>query len=341
VTTARITHASPAAAYAHVAHRNHESDVDLPKETAQAGCKDIARQLVEEFPGKALNVAFGGGRKYFLPKESGGRRTDGVNLLEKWAKVQSESGVANEKFKYISTVKELNELDFANLDHVLGLFADDHLSHHDLREKTPEQPSLTEMTEAAIKILSKNKNGFLLFVEAGLVDLANHANNAKQALDDAGELDRAVEKTTTMLNKNETLIVVTADHSHGLTITGYPDRGNDILGVTGYVERSTNKSFTTLMYASGPGHQKVRFDAVKFTNLTHDNFKQHATVDLEDANHTGEEVALYSNGGPFSHFYNGIHEQNYVAHLISYATCIGIYKEENHCKASPLSKPNQ
>lgn len=170
--------------------------------------------------GKALNVAFGGGRSYFLPKESGGKRADGLNLLENWQKTQNESGLASETYKYISTVNELNELDIANVDHVLGLFADDHMSHHDLRSQTPEQPTLTQMTEAAIKILSKNPNGFLLFVEAGLVDLANHANNAKNALDDAGELDRAVEKATSMLNKNETLIAVTADHSHGLTITG-------------------------------------------------------------------------------------------------------------------------
>jgi len=332
VTTARITHASPAASYAHVAHRNHESDVDLPAETAAAGCKDIARQLVEDFPGKALNVALGGGRKYFIPKEAGGRRTDGVNLIEKWSKLQSESGLSADKFKFVSTGKELEELDIANVERVFGLFADDHLSHNDLRHKTPDEPSLVQMTETAIKILSKNKNGFVLFVEGGLIDLANHANNAKQALDDAIQLDAAVEKASTMLNKNETLIVVTADHSHGLTITGYPDRGNDILGVTGYLERSTNKSFTTLMYASGPGFQKIRPDAVKLTNLTHDDFKQHSTVDLEDANHTGEEVALYANGGPFSHFFNGIHEQNYVAHLISYATCIGLYKNEGHCK---------
>lgn len=179
VTTARITHASPAASYAHAAHRNHESDVDMPKPTLEAGCKDIARQLVEDYPGKALNVAFGGGRKYFVPNEQGGRRTDGVNLLDKWSKMQAESGVAEGKFKYISTAKELAELDLANVDHVLGLFAEDHLSHHELRGKTPDQPSLTEMTEAAIKILSKNPKGFLLFVEGGLIDLANHANNAK------------------------------------------------------------------------------------------------------------------------------------------------------------------
>lgn len=179
VTTARITHASPAASYAHAAHRNHESDVDLPKEVREAGCKDIARQLVEEYPGKALNVAFGGGRKYFIPKEQGGRRTDGVNLIEKWSKTQAEAGVPADKFKYISNAKELSELDTANVDHVLGIFAEDHLSHHELRSQTPEQPTLTQMTEAAIKILSKNPKGFLLFVEGGLIDLANHANNAK------------------------------------------------------------------------------------------------------------------------------------------------------------------
>ena len=222
--------------------------MQLPKETLAGGCKDIATQLVEEYPGKALNVAFGGGRKYLLPKPDGFRE-DGVNLVEKWNKMHVENGLTANKFKYISTVKELNELDIANVDHVLGLFADDHLSHHDLHEKTPEQPTLTQMTEAAIKILSKNPKGFLLFVEAGLVDLANHANNAKnvsysklvnlnfklflffvlikqKALDDTVELDRAVEKASSMLNKNETLIAVTADHSHGLTITGYPDRGN-------------------------------------------------------------------------------------------------------------------
>ena len=180
VTTARITHASPAASYAHAAHRNHESDVDLPKPTLEAGCKDIARQLVEDYPGKALNVAFGGGRKYFLPKELGGRRTDGVNLLDKWSKLQAESGVPAGKFKYISSAKELAELDIANVEHVLGIFAEDHLSHHELQpSQAPEQPTLTQMTEAAIKILSKNPKGFLLFVEGGLIDLANHANNAK------------------------------------------------------------------------------------------------------------------------------------------------------------------
>lgn len=77
-------------------------------------------------------------------------------------------------------------------------------------------------------------------------------------------------------------MVVTADHSHGLTITGYPDRGNDILGITGYKERFTNKSFTTLMYATGPGHQKERLDAaIQGRTLTEPEFKQHSTVDLE------------------------------------------------------------
>jgi len=209
VTTARITHASPAASYATAAHRNHESDCDLPKSLLDAGCKDIARQLIEDYPGTAFNVAFGGGKKYFIPKPEG-RRTDGVNLIEKWSKLKNESGLAADKYKYISTLKELQALDIEKVEHVLGLFADDHLSHHALRNETLDQPSLTDMTEAAIKILSKNPKGFLLFVEGGLIDIANHANNAKNALHDTIELDRAIEQTTKMVNKNETLIVVTA-----------------------------------------------------------------------------------------------------------------------------------
>lgn len=282
------------------------------------------------FRGKEFNVIFGGGRKYFVPKPEG-RRTDNMNLINEWIKNKNASGLSTSQYKYISTAKELDELNITEVKYVFGLFSEDHLSHHDLRGQTPDQPTLTQMTEAAIKILSKNPKGFALFVEAGLVDLANHANNAKNALDDTVELDRCVEKTTTMVNKNETLIVVTADHSHGLTISGYPDRGNDILGVTGYVERSTNKSFTTLMYATGPGHQPERLDAVKLTNLTDDNFKQHSTVDLEDSNHSGEEVVAYSNGGPFSHLFNGLKEQNYVANVMNFVLCTGMYKTEPHC----------
>ena len=78
VSTARITHATPAAAYAHTANRDWESDKELGDAAAQ-GCKDIADQLVNWPAGDGFEVALGGGRAYFLPDErrrSGGRGQD-------------------------------------------------------------------------------------------------------------------------------------------------------------------------------------------------------------------------------------------------------------------------
>ncbi len=68
VTTARITHATPAAAYSHTPNRDWESDTDMKPEGIAAGCTDIARQLVEMSYGDGLEVAMGGGRDRFLPE---------------------------------------------------------------------------------------------------------------------------------------------------------------------------------------------------------------------------------------------------------------------------------
>ena len=81
-------------------------------------------------------------------------------------------------------------------------------------------------------------------------------------------------------------------------------------------------------------------DILCITYITYIKFKKKSNQRLNhlssslDSNHTGEEVALYANGGPFSSLYNGIHEQNYVAHVISFSTCIGMYKDEKHCAVS-------
>jgi len=92
VTTARLTHATPAATYAHVPERNWENDRDLPQEAVGNGCKDIARQLIEFPHGDGLEVAMGGGRRNFWPrsrvdpedKGKTGERDDQRNLTEEW-----------------------------------------------------------------------------------------------------------------------------------------------------------------------------------------------------------------------------------------------------------------
>jgi alkaline phosphatase len=67
VTTARITHATPASMYAHTPHRDWEGDANMTPEAIAAGCKDIAQQLVTWSYGDGFEVIFGGGRDRFLP----------------------------------------------------------------------------------------------------------------------------------------------------------------------------------------------------------------------------------------------------------------------------------
>lgn len=95
-------------------------------------------------------------------------RSDGKNLVNDYLKLfKNESRV-----KYVSNTGELFGIDYENVDHVLGLFANNHMSYESLRNTESEgQPSLTVMTEAALKILNnkKNRNGFVLIVEGGKI----------------------------------------------------------------------------------------------------------------------------------------------------------------------------
>lgn len=87
------------------------------------------------------------------------------------------------------------------------------------------------MTEKAIRFLQKkSKNGFFLLVEGGRIDHAHHKNNALLALEEAIAMHRAVAIAQKLTNNEDTLILVTADHSHTFNINGYPTRGNKITG---------------------------------------------------------------------------------------------------------------
>ena len=115
------------------------------------------------------------------------------------------------------------------------------------------------MTVKALEILQKNKKGFFLMVEGGRIDHGHHAGNAFRALTDAIEFAKAVQVARDKTKRAETLIIVTADHSHTFTIVGYPKRGNPILGKVvwpGHTEPERDmlgRPYTTLSYANGPG----------------------------------------------------------------------------------------
>jgi alkaline phosphatase len=276
------THATPAGAYAHVAHRDWENDAVMPTITRDAGCRDIAYQLINEQPGQSFNVIFGGGRRNFRPARPGandapsGLRTDGINLIDQWKSRRQSDGLSTDQYAYVETRDQLKSLDFSKVKKVLGLFSENHLEYEAvqsaLNDKDRKEPTLTEMTEAAIKILRTNANGFVLLVEGGRIDHAHHQNLARKALQETVEFDRAIAHAHSVLDVKDTLIAVTADHSHGFTMNGYPTRGNSIFGMTGDNELGNDHPFTTLLYASGPGHREPRWQSGENTgNFIHDS----------------------------------------------------------------------
>lgn len=150
-----------------------------------------------------------------------------------------------------------------------GLFAPSHMNYNLLADKSVE-PTLVEMTESAIEVLSKGENGYYLFVEGGLIDWAHHKNRAHLALDETVMLSKAVKRAMELTSRDDTLIVVTSDHSHTMTLNGYPYRGSDIFGHT--VTSSVDKlPYSTISYANGPSASNTPLTAQGRYNLSNDN----------------------------------------------------------------------
>ncbi len=339
VTTARLTHATPAASYAHTPEREWESDADLPEEAKRQGCVDIARQLVEFPHGDGLEVALGGGRQKFLPNsaqdpeypERTGSRQDGRDLTAEWLARLPGSA-------YVWNKAQLDAIDPAKVDHLLGLFDLSHLKYEHDRLKDPGgEPSLAEMTATAIAILKQHPKGFFLMVEGGRIDHAHHAGNAFRALTETIEFSRAVEVALELTDPRKTLVVVTADHSQPLVFAGYPRRGNPILAKVTDEQGKTvlaadGLPYTALTYANGRGAHVLpeggdavfaepvflgRLD-LRQVDTSASGYHQEALVPLEATTHAGEDVPLYAAGIGAERF-RGVLEQHVIYHLLRQA----------------------
>ena len=99
-----------------------------------------------------------------------------------------------------------------------------------MESATANDPTLEDMTRAAITMLQKETNGYVLLVEGGRIDHAHHGGTAKISFEETLQFDKAIEAALSMTNRQDTLIIVTADHAHTMSISGYPERGNDLLG---------------------------------------------------------------------------------------------------------------
>jgi len=212
VTTTRVTHATPAATYAHICHRNLENDIAAALVPGGAGFNAALGT-------SGLEVVLGGGTQFFLPTAKGGKRSDGRDLTTEF----KAKGYA-----YAGSASEFNAIDVSKTDRMVGLFTSSHMSY-DLDRDPAKEPSLTEMTTKAMDLLGKNKKGYFLMVEGGRIDHALHETTAKKALQDTVAFDNAIKAAIDKAKLSDpdlknTLIVVTADHDHTLVLNGYAKR---------------------------------------------------------------------------------------------------------------------
>ncbi len=314
VTTTRITHATPAAGFAHTPERNWEADSQMSARARSAGCLDIAVQLFDALVQGWPQVVFGGGAAMFRPRAQGGLRDDGRDLLEEWVSSTPHG-------HRVAGAGELRALPAGDAP-VVGLFADDHLAFEDERTaQAPDQPSLAEMTRVAIERLAARGKPYVLVIEGGRIDHAHHQGRAALALGDTLALGEAVDIADRLTSVRETLVVVTADHSHTLTFAGYSARGNPILGIAadrrGLRRDLDGNPYTTLGYANGPG-ARTATASLEAVDVRHPRFRQPARVPLEDETHGGEDVAVYARG-PGASAIRGVFEQHVQFHLMSEA----------------------
>ena len=345
VTTTRITHATPGATMTHSADRNWENDAEMP--AGAAGCRDIARQIVES--PYAPQVLMGGGRANFLPATEAdpeypnvkGLRKDGRNLIADWQQRHPEGRYVWNAAQFAEAPKNAP---------VLALFEPSHMHfEHDRDGDKAGEPSLAEMTRNAIERLRGNPNGFVLLVEGGRIDHAHHLGNAYRALTDTIALSEAVAAANAMTSPDDTLIIVTADHSHTLSFAGYPVRGNPILGKvkgssgegsdpSGYATDATGLPYTTLNYTNGPGyvgaskeqpegpkhfeHKASGYQAAKNgrPDLTHvdtedPDYMQESIMPLTNETHGGDDVGIWARG-PGADAVRGSLEQNAIFHIL-------------------------
>ncbi|KFB41527.1 AGAP004578-PA-like protein [Anopheles sinensis] len=327
VTNTRITHATPAVAYAVAGARYWEDDTEVPE-----GCVDIASQLVRGDIGSNLTVALGGGSRHFYPvgtvdgNGEPGRRQDGRNLVHEWINDKADREL---RAQFVHDRAGLLAVNADQIERLFGLFSGNHMSYRLLADQQRE-PSLEEMTASALTLLKRNERGFVLLVEGGRIDHAHHDNLAKLALDETVEFHRAVERTVQLMADDaaDTLILVTADHSHTLTIGGYPVRGNDILA-TGDFSRLDRMPFFTLTYANGPSYGDHfhetggrRNPADMLHRIRDPAFTYPAAVPYEDETHGGDDVAVFAQG-PWAHVFSGLYEQHVIGHGLLYAACLG------------------
>lgn len=237
VTTSELQDATPAALFAHTRRRADKAEIN-------SMTFDIKPDVI-----------LGGGSAYFLPQSTAGsKRKDDIDHIS----LYKEAG-----YTLATTEAELKAAAGSNTGKVLGLFhtgnMDSTLDRAFLKkgtvDKFPEQPGLVAMTEAAIGQLSKNAEGFVLVVEAANVDKMSHPLDWDRAVLDTIEFDQAIGVARKFAESNpDTLIVVTGDHTHGVSIIGTVDDEKDGDDMREKVGTYAEAGFPNYVDADGDGY---------------------------------------------------------------------------------------
>ena len=210
ISTTRLTHATPAAFYAHIIHRDRENE--------------IASQLIERGD---LMIAFSGGARHFIPQGTKVEDHPDLKSISKAAGWGSSTrkdsqdlvlSARNKGYSLVANEKELLALDAGKTEKVLGLFATSDFPS--AIDRQPQDltgvPTLPQLTAKGLEILKKNPQGFFLMVEGGQVDYVEHGNDVASVLREMLELDQAIGVAMAFAEANpDTLLVVTADHDTG------------------------------------------------------------------------------------------------------------------------------
>ena len=216
ISNTRLTHATPAAFYANIIHRDMENE--------------IAAQLVERGD---LAVAFSGGAQHFIPagvKVEEYPHLKGIDQKAGWGVSRRKDtrdliGEAKNKgYTFVTNDKELAALDAPKTEKVLGLFSASGFPSAIDRQPQYQTgvPTLSHLTEKALEILKKNSQGFFLMVEGGQIDWVEHGNDVGSVLHEMQEFDQAIGVVLAFAEQNpDTLVVVTADHDTGGLAIGY------------------------------------------------------------------------------------------------------------------------
>jgi alkaline phosphatase len=274
---------------------------------SRADEKNIAPQLLQN----DVDVILGGGKKYFSD-----------DLLNK---------AEQDGYEIVSDAQSLNDIE--KTGKLIGLFAEDSLSPELDRESTDE-PSLKEMTSAAIDVLSNDKDGFFLMVEGSQIDWAGHANDAAWAMKDAEAFEDAVEAALDFAKKDKkTLVVIAGDHdTGGMSVGGYGKSGANLeilktVTATGDFmaaqinEEQSNIQEVLLHYA---GISLTDAEINQIEQASNPAFEinsiisKHALVGWTHTGHTGTDIPVYAYG-PQAHKFAGLIENTDFPKLMAEA----------------------